>query len=528
MDFIRTLLEQQPLLALFLTIAIGYLVGEINLGGFSLGVGAVLFVALGVGWFAPNSAPAPMLGNFGLALFLYAVGIQYGKQFFIGLTSAQGLRANLAALTGVLAMGGICLLFIKLMGLKTEFALGLFAGSGTSTPTLQAAIAAAGNDDPAVGYSVAYPFGVAGPILFLYFTFAILKPNINASAAAGMELLEVTVGRPEYFGKRLIELSAVLPAAVQIVALRRGQQNQAASPEFVVAENDTLLLVGPTKALLDEVRMYLGEATPGRLVQDRKDLDYLRVFASRPNVVGKPLGDLDLPGDQAAVIVQVRRGDTDLLARPDMVVEFGDRVGLLANRADFAALRKYFGDSIRGTAEFSYISIGLGMALGLLLGAISIPLPGVGTVSLGLSGVLVVALILGRYGRALPLNWSLPASANLVLRNLGLTVFLAQVGMASGPKFAAAVAESGLLMLGLGAVALVGLVLPILVLGLFLFRMSYDDVAGIVAGACGNPAILAYSNKLVPNDRPDLGYAIIFPSMTLVKIFFVSIVSAFL
>ena len=116
MDFIRTLLEQQPLMALFLTIAIGYVVGEINIKGFSLGVGAVLFVALGMGWFAPKSAPPAMLGNFGLALFLYAVGIQYGKQFFIGLTSAHGLKANLMALIGVLVAGAISLLFIKTGG----------------------------------------------------------------------------------------------------------------------------------------------------------------------------------------------------------------------------------------------------------------------------------------------------------------------------------------------------------------------------------------------------------------------------
>src|SRR4030095_14122085 len=120
-----------------------------------------------------------------------------------------------------------------------------------------------------------------------------------------------------------------------------------------------------------------------------RDLDYLRVFASRPTVVGRALGDLELPGDKAAVVIHVRRGDADLQARPDLVLEFGDRVGVLAARADFPAMRKFFGDSIKGTAEFSYISIGLGMALGLLLGAINIPLPGAGTVALGLSGVLI-------------------------------------------------------------------------------------------------------------------------------------------
>jgi putative transport protein len=210
------------------------------------------------------------------------------------------------------------------------------------------------------------------------------------------------------------------------------------------------------------------------------------------------------------------------------VLEFGDRIGLLANRGDFGALRKFFGDSIKGTADFSYISIGLGMALGFLLGAIQIPLPGIGKLAVGLAGVLIVALILGNLRRTGGMNWTIPLSANLVLRNLGLTLFLAQVGMASGPKFAATFTETGFLMLGLGAVVLVALVLPILILGLFVYRMPYDEVAGIVAGATGNPAILAYSNKLAPTDRPDIGYAMIFPAMTIVKILFVDIVGALL
>jgi putative transport protein len=528
MEFVRSVLEQQPLMALFLTIALGYLVGQISVKGISLGVGAVLFVALAVGWFAPKSAPAAMLGTFGLALFLYTVGIQYGKQFFSGLTSANGLKANLVALVGVLLSGAVCLLFITAIDLKTGYALGLFAGSGTSTPTLHAAIEAVGNDDPAVGYSISYPFGVAGPILLLYLAFLLLKPKIEVPTASGLELLEIAVQRPEHFGKRLGDMTASLPAEVQIVALRRDQRNQPASHDTVLAENDVLLVVGPTKAALDQARATLGETAPGHVIQDRRDLDYLRVFASRPTVVGRAVGDLALPGDKSSVVAQVRRGDADLLPRPDLVLEFGDRVGLLANRADFPALRAYFGDSIRGTTEFSYVSIGLGMALGFLLGAIKIPVPGVGTISLGLSGVLIMALVLGYRRRTGRLNWTLPASANLVMRNLGLTVFLAQVGMASGPKFAAAIAETGLLMLGLGAIVLVGLVVPVLVLGLFVFRMSYDDVAGIVSGACGNAAILAFSNKLAPNDRPDISYAMIFPGMTIVKILFVSIVPAFL
>ena len=527
MEVIQNLLAQQPMMALFLTIAIGYLVGEINIKGFSLGVGAVLFVALAMGWFAPKSVPAPMVGTLGLALFLYGVGVQYGKQFFIGLTSAAGIRANLIALVGVLAAGAVSLLFVKAMNLELGHALGLFAGSGTSTPTLQAAIATLGNDDPAVGYSVSYPFGVAGPILFLYIAFMLLKPKIDVPTSTGLEMLEIVMRNPSLAGKTLGEVMAALPAGVQIAALRRESQNEPASPNFVIAENDVVLTVGPSKDALAQASKMLGEAAPGRIMKDRRDLDYLRVFASRPGVVGRMLGDLDLPGDHASAVVQVRRGDTDILPRPDLLLEFGDRVGLLVNRDDFPAMRKFFGDSIKGTAEFSYISIGIGMALGFLIGAIQIPIPMIGKISVGLSGVLIMALILGNLRRTGGLNWTIPLSANLVIRNLGLTLFLAQVGMSSGPKFAATVTNTGFLMLGLGALVLVALVVPILFLGLLVFRMPYDEVAGIVAGACGNPAILAYSNKLAPTDRPDIGYAMIFPGMTILKILFVDIVPAF-
>jgi putative transport protein len=527
MDSLRVVLEQQPLMALFLTIAIGYLAGEINIKGLSLGVGAVLFVALTMGWFAPAAAPAPILGNFGLALFLYAVGVQYGRQFLAGLRTASGLRANLLALSGVLLACVVSVLLMQVMGLELGHALGLFAGSGTSTPSLQAAMATLGSDDPAVGYSVSYPFGVAGPILFLYLAFAILKPRIDVPAAARFELLEIGLTHPKFFGKRVRDLMPALPPQVQIVAVRHGDYNQPASLNSVIAENDVLLAVGPTRAVLDQVQTILGEAAHGNVTADRRDLDYLRVFASRPAVVGRTLGALTLPCEKPSVVAHVLRGDGDLQARPDVVLEYGDRVGILAHRADFPALRRFFGDSIKGTAEFSYISIGLGMALGLLIGAINIPFPGLGTIALGLSGVLIVALILGNLRRTAGLNWTMPLSANLVLRNLGLTLFLAQVGMSSGPKFAATVAQTGLLMLGLGAVVLMALVLPPLLLGLFVFRMSYDEVAGIVAGACGNPAILAYSSRLAPTDAVDIGYATIFPGMTIVKILLVTIVPAF-
>lgn len=526
MEFVKGLLEQQPLMALFLTIAIGYLVGAINLKGFSLGAGAVLFVALAVGWFAPKSAPAPMVGTFGLAIFLYAVGIQYGKQFFQGLTSADGIKANVMSLTGVLFSGVVCMLFIRLFAIPPGHALGLFAGGGTSTATLQAAILTLGNNDAAVGYSVAYPFGVAGPILALYLTFIIMKPKVEV-ANTSMELLEIALRNPGFIGKRLGEVMDTLPAGVKIVALRHEHHNFAASRDIVMAEDDVVLALGPDRDILDKLRQDLGESAPGRISKDRSDIDYLRVFASKPDVVGRALGDLDMPGGNG-LVVQVRRGDVDLLPQPDLVLEYGDRVGVFANRSEFPSLRKYFGDSIKATAEFSYISIGLGMALGFLLGAISVTLPGVGKVSLGLAGVLIAGLVLGKLRRTGKIHWTMPLSANVVLRNLGLTIFLAQVGMSSGPKFAATVSATGFLMLGLSCVAVAALVLPVLLMGLFLFRMPFDQVSGIVAGATGNPAIVAYASKLAPTEKPDVGYAMIFPGMTIVKILFVNMIPALL
>ena len=527
MDEIRVFLESQPMLALFLTIAIGYLVGEINIKGFSLGAGAVLFVAIAIGWFAPKSAPAPMIGSLGLALFLYTVGIQYGKQFFMGLTSPQGMRANLIAVIGVLSALGVSLMFVQWAGISAGTAYGLFAGSGTSTATLQAALAASGNQDPATGYAVSYPFGVAGPILCLYVIYLIMKPKFEA-VSSGLELHEIAVHNPDYVGKTLAELMTALPAGVQVTALRRAARNEPASPAIVIAEDDVLLVVGPTKDALAKATKLIGQAATGRFVKDRRDLDYLRVFASRPTVVGRPLGDLELPGDKAVIVLHVRRGDADLLARPDLILEFGDRIGVMANRADFPALRKFFGDSIRGTAEVSYISVGLGMALGFLIGAISIPIPGVGKMTLGFIGVLLVALILGKMRRTAGINWTMPLSANRVLFNLGLTLFLANAGMSTGANVVSTVAENGVLILVLGAAVLFALVLPVILLGLFVFKMSYDEMAGALAGATGNPAILAYANKLAPTDRPDIGYAMIFPSMTILKILTVNIAAALL
>jgi putative transport protein len=526
MDFVINLLSQQPLVTLFLTVALGYLLGEVNIKGFSLGAGAVLFVALFVGWLAPKSAPAPLVGTLGLAIFLYCVGIHYGKLFFVGLVSPAGQKANLLSLFALILAGALSLACVNLFGVKLSYALGIFAGSGTNTPALQAAISAIGNNDPAVGYSATYPFGVAGPILVMYLVFTFLKPKIDLPQSTALEFLEIAVRNPELFGKRLGDVLPLLPSETDVVAFREEHQNKFPHPDLILDEDDVLMITATSKAGLEEARKILGEAAPGRIVRDRSSMDYFRVFISRRTVVGTALGELKIPGGFDYQFTQISRGDVDLLPRRDLIIEFGDRVGLMVNRANLSAVRTFFGDSIKGTADFSYISIGLGMALGLLVGLIPLPIPGVGNLTLGFAGLLLTALVLGYLRRSGSLHWTIPVSANLVLRNLGLTIFLAQVGISSGPKFATALAESGFLFIFLGIMVLLALVLPVMAIGLYVLKLPFDYVCGIVCGVTGNPAILSYASKLTDTDKPDVGYSTVFPGATIMKILFVEIAAA--
>ena len=523
MDEIKTLLETQPLFSLFLTVALGYLVGEINIKGFSLGSGAVIFVGLAVGGFAPKAAPPALLGTLGLLLFLYGVGVQYGGQFFRGLTSVEGLKANASAAIGVIVAGFLSLALIPFAGIRTDQTLGLFAGSGTSSATLQAIIAALKTDGAAIGYSVAYPFGVAMPILCIYALNAWLKPKIEPPAAQQIETAEIALRNPAFYGALFPELVAKLPAGVAIAAVRRKDRNTLPSDSFVLNQDDALLATATDKAALQQAVSLLGELQPGIIAHDRQDLDYYRVFVSKRSVVGRAIGDLDFPKDVACSIVQIRRGDSDLLPNPDLILELGDRVGVFVHRSSIKTVRAFFGDSIKGTADFSYISIGIGAALGLLVGMVPLPVPGLGKFTLGLAGLLLFALYLGKVRRTATLVWTMPLSANLVLRNFGLTIFLAQVGIASGPKFFTTVGATGPVILLYSAIITLTLALVTAFICLWVFRLPFDTAMGVMSGATGNPAILAFASRTTPTDRPDIGYAMIFPSMTVLKILFVQI-----
>jgi putative transport protein len=523
LDLAREIIGTQPILATFLAIGVGYLVGQISIGGFSLGVGAVLFVGLAIGAFAPKAQITGPIGLTGLIMFLYGIGILYGRQFFEGMTGAAGRKYNLLALIGVVAGLIVALLLGQAFGVKVGHTLGIYAGSMTSTATLQAALDVMQNKDPSIGYSIAYPFGVIGPILCIYFMTRQVQPKFPAKAQR-FHMGEVTLG-DNCAGRTLEELSKDLPSGVQVTMVRKGSQNVVPSGELVLASGDGVLVIAEREEALAETAARLGKLEPGRIVKDRSSLDYIRVFVSKASVVGIPLAELPLPAGFPTHLLHVRRYDMDIVPTPDLMLEFGDRVGVLMPPDRREEVRRHFGDTIKATAEFSYVSLGLGMVLGVLLGLIPIPVPGVGIVTLGIGGgPLIVALIFGKLRRTGPLLWTMPLPANIVLRNFGLAMFLASVGINAGQPFVRTVAETGFTMLFIGAAVLLTTVLIVLLVGYYLMKIPYDDLVGVASGATGNPAILVYSTRMAPTERPDIGYAMIFPSMTIVKVITVQIV----
>jgi putative transport protein len=307
--------------------------------------------------------------------------------------------------------------------------------------------------------------------------------------------------------------------------VRQSGQNVIPALDLALSPGDAVMIIAERQDAIGEAASRFGKLEPGRLAKDRADLDYIRVFVGKAGVVGIPLARLPMPAGFPTHILHVRRYDADLVPTPDLMLEFGDRVGVLMPPDRRDDVRKHFGDTVKAAAEFSYVSLGLGMVLGVLIGLIPIPIPGVGTVTLGIGGgPLIVALILGKLRRTGPMLWTMPLPANIVLRNFGLAMFLATVGVNAGQPFVRTIAESGFTMFFIGIAVLLTTVLIVLVVGYYLMKIPYDDLVGVASGATGNPAILVYSTKMAPTERPDIGYAMIFPSMTIVKVIAVQIV----
>jgi putative transport protein len=285
-----------------------------------------------------------------------------------------------------------------------------------------------------------------------------------------------------------------------------------------------VVIIGPKEAVT-EATNFLGHQVTRHLAQDRSAVDFRRFTVSDRRVAGRTVGELDIPGRFGGVVTRIRRGDLDLLASDDITIELGDRIRVVVPRKQIPAVSALFGDSDRKASEVDALTLGLGMVLGLLLGLIPVPLPGGGTFALGAAaGPLVVGLILGRIERTGPLVWGLPNSANLTIRQLGLLLFLAATGLASGQAFAA----EAFSLLGpqiVSTAAIVVLVTAILFVVLArVVGVSPARAAGGLAGFVGQPAILAYANTRTTDERVDAGYAALFTLGIIVKIVIVQVI----
>lgn len=536
------LLIDNPLLLLFVVAAIGYPLGRIKIRGINLGVAAVLFTGLAIGALHPDLKLPEIIYLLGLVLFVYTVGLSSGPGFFASFRR-KGLRDNLFVVGMLVFATALTFAAHRLLHLKATLTAGMFAGSLTNTPALAGVLEtiksyvppAAGVTldqmlaEPVVGYSITYPVGVVGMLLTIALMQRIWKTDYAAEARALHDLgvtnepilnRTVRVTNLQATSETIHEMAGTHQLDVIFGRMKRGDQLMLVNGQTCLQMGDLVSVVG-TQPNLDRVMAHLGEPSDVRIELDRSEFDYRRMFVSNPDIAGRRLRDLDLQHQLGAIVTRVRRGDIELLPRGDTVLELGDRVRVLTHRERMDAVSGFFGDSYRALSEIDILTFSLGLALGLLLGIVPVPLPGGIVFRLGFAGgPLIMALILGALGRTGPMVWSLPYSANLTLRQIGLVLFLAGIGTRSGYAFVTTFAQGGgILLFAAGAGITCVTALATLSLGHKLLKIPLSLLTGMLSGLQTQPAVLGFALEQTGNDLPNIGYATVYPVATIAKIF---------
>ncbi|MBZ5656186.1 MAG: transporter [Acidobacteriia bacterium] len=528
------ILADSPILTLFLVIGLGYLLGQISFFGFRLGVAGVLFSGLAVGALGPTIALPEAIPNLGLIIFVYTVGIETGPAFWRSFRQ-HGYRHTVVCAIVLVFAFAVTFGMGAALHLSKPRTAGLYTGALTNTPAL-AAVRERLRDrgrahhlsedqirdlssEPVVAYSISYPLGVIGVLLCIQIARRFWFHNFQpAEEQPEIHVHNFAVTNGAVAGLSVGELMQMHRNSGFVISrIQHAGRVNLAQPETVLAEGDVVAIVGDDKSS-ERARLIFGEPIDAHLEEDRSQLDFRRVFVSNKEVVGRPIGKLDLDR-LSATITRVRRGDVDVVPDPETRLEFGDRIRVLTRRENFAAVSKLFGDSIRGTAETDFGSVALGMVLGVMAGMLPIPLPGGVTVRLGLAGgPLVVALILGRIERTGGIAWVMPISANLTLRQIGLLLFLAGVGTKAGFAFVQTMRSNGAQMLVAGALVTFSTTLLTLLVGYKLLKIPPDSILGFVAGVQTQPACLAFASNLTKSENTNIAYASIYPAAMIVKI----------
>ncbi|WP_172121432.1 aspartate:alanine exchanger family transporter [Actinomyces faecalis] len=523
-----THLADNPVLVLFLLIGLGMLVGHVKVKGVSLGAAAVLFAGIvlaawGVSQGVPIEVPAP-LGTLGLAIFTFAIGVQSGPNFFHVIRTAVGPLALMLAAFVIAALAGLGV--GRALGMDSALIAGTFAGAITNTPALAAAGNAAtlaGNPDGAavatVGYAVAYLYGVIGMLFFCLLALRYRRTDKDKPSPLVNRTIRVEREDSPLIG----DIAETISGELKFSRLRRGESGPITRPSATDRVNvDDLVTVVGTQDAVSQVIEALGHGSSHSLIEDRRYLDFRRITVSDPKLAGHTVAELGVDEKFGATISRVRRGDTDMVGTPDLVLQQGDRVRVVGPTSRMREISQYFGDSSRGLSSINPIALGIGMGIGIILGEWKFLTPTGATFSIGsAAGTLLVGLVFGKIGRIKGFVTALPFTATAVLAEFGLLVFLAQAGTKAGGQIANAFTGGDwwkILVTGFVITTIVGL-------GLYssmrwIVKMGGTRLSGLLGGAQTQPAVLAFANERTGSDpRVALGYAMVYPVAMIGKIF---------
>ncbi|CAO3414984.1 putative transporter [Azospirillum doebereinerae] len=516
--------------------AAGLALGHIKFRGVGLGIGGVLFAGIAGGHFAKqagvtfNAEMMDFIRDFGLILFVYTIGIQVGPGFFAALRRS-GLALNLLALLMVTLSVALTALLATSGVVSLGSALGVFTGAVTNAPALaatQQVLKEVGADAaimalPGLAFAVTYPFGIAGNLLAMASVRILFRIDPEAEARAfedcrksevsALETLDLAVRNPALDGVALGSVDILNAQGLVASRLLRDGGLQVPHADTRLTLGDVLHVVGP-RPKLEQARLLLGQVSDVPLTTKGTDLRWERIVVTANGVLGKSIAALNLQDAHDVVVSRVNRAGIELVPTAALKLQFGDILTVIGKPDSLRAVGRVFGNSERRLQQVEMIPVFLGIALGAALGAIPIFLPGMpAPLRLGLAGgPLIVALILARIGHIGPLVWFMPPAANLALREIGIVLFLAVLGVASGDRFVDTLASGAGWPWMLWGVLVT--IVPLLVTGVVargVMKLNFLTICGVLAGAQTNPPGLAYANALVASEAPALAYATVYP-----------------
>ena len=522
------------ILVMALVISIGLLLGRIKIFGISLGTTWILFFGIFLGHIGLqiNEEVLHFLKEFGLILFIYSIGMQVGPSFFSSFKQG-GITLNLLA-SGVVLLGVLTTYIIYLVtGLPIATMVGILSGAVTNTPGLGAAqqtyTDVTGTTDPtiATAYAVAYPLGVVGIIMSIVLFRYIFKINFakenstldnnDASKMTEAHMYSLQVMNPSIFGKNIREVKRLIDKEFVISRVLHARTGVLDVPQTktILEENDKILVVSNLKNI-DVIEAFIGQ----RIDMDRSEWNKLdsqlvsrRISITKAAINGRSIGSLKLRNLFGINITRVNRAGVDLIADSRLQLQLGDRVTVVGSEEAIANVERFLGNSLKRLREPNLISIFIGIALGVLVGSIPFMIPGVPQpVKLGLAGgPLIVAILISKFGPKYKLVTYTTMSANLMLREIGIALFLACVGLGAGENFVETVVNGGYKWVGYGVIITVVPLLIIGTLGRRIYKLNYFTLMGLIAGSMTDPPALSYANATAGNDMPAVSYATVYP-----------------